>query len=381
MTTKKVLIVYSGARVWGGIETYLESLFKYYDKKKLKLVLVSLGEWELTKKLLISNNKCLILDKSRLRLKTVSEIIELAGKEKADLIVSQGVVANAYARLAARKCSLPHLATVHSDINYDYPDQAKRILYKISDKQLRNVTKRYITVSKYLKVELMQSGIPADKISVIYNGVDEEAIKLKVNPDVSDGKPGSRSKHRGSKKLENNKITTVGSVGRFHYTKGYHNLIEAFAHLKDLPVNLVLYGDGEEKKQLEELTIQLGVSDKISFPGYTQDITEALEKIDIYIQPSLMEGFGLTVVEAMLAGKPVVVTPVGSLPELLTDGKTGLIAGDTKPESIAVAIKALLENKELAQKIALAGKIEAQKRFAIDRWIRDTEKVYMETAK
>jgi len=365
MTQKKVLIVYSGARVWGGIETYLESLFKYYDKKKLELVLVSLGEWELTNKLLISNNKCLILDKSRLRLKTVSEIIEIAGKEKADLIVSQGVVANAYARLSAKKCSLPHLATVHSDINYDYPDQAKRILYKISDKQLRKVTKRYITVSKYLKVELMQSGIPGDKVSVIYNGVDEGVINLKVE----------------SKKTETNNSTVIGSIGRFHYTKGYHNLIEAFTYLKDLPISLILYGDGDEKKQLKELVKQLGLSDKVSFPGYTQDITEALEKIDIYIQPSLMEGFGLTVIEAMLAEKPVIVTPVGSLPELVTDGKTGLITGDTKPESIAVAIKTLFENKELAQKIAEAGIIDVRKRFAVEKWIQDTEKIYMETAK
>jgi len=360
---KKVLIIYSGARVWGGIETYLESLFKYYDKKKLEFVLVSLGEWELTEKLKSQNHKVECLLGKRIRLQTVSEIIEIAGKEQADLIVSQGVVANAYARLSAKKCSLPHLATIHSDINYDYPDQAKRILYKISDKQLRKVTKRYITVSKYLKVELMQSGVPGDKISVIYNGVDAESFRA------------------NSKKLKANSPIIIGSVGRFHYTKGYHNLIEAFTYLEDLPISLVLYGDGDEKNQLEELAKQLGLSDKVSFPGYTQDITEALEKIDIYIQPSLMEGFGLTVIEAMLAEKPVIVTPVGSLPELVTDGKTGLITGDTKPESIAVAIKTLFENKELAREVAKAGIVDVRKRFAVDKWIQSTEKIYLETAK
>ncbi len=363
MTKKKVLIIYSGARVWGGIETYLENLFKFYDRKKLELILVSLGEWALTEKLEKRKDQVISLSGQRIRFKTIEELVKLAHVEKAALIVSQGVVANAYARLAAKKCGIPHLVTVHSDINYDYPDQVRKILYKISDKQLRKVTKKYITVSKYLKAELMESGVGANKISVIYNGVDATPFK-----------------DEGRKPKAKN-LTTIGSIGRFHYTKGYHNLITAFAYIKDLPVKLVIYGDGDERQELEELVKQLGLSGQVSLPGYIEEIGVALEGIDLYIQPSLMEGFGLTVVEAMLAKKPVIVTPAGSLPELVTDGQTGLITGDTRPESIAVTLKALIENKALAQKLAEAGEIEAKKRFSVTTWIAETEKIYLETAR
>jgi len=358
MKKKKVLIVYSGARIWGGIETYLENLFKYYNRDKLELILVSLGEWDLTNMLESKKNKVKCLPSKRIRIKTISELAKLAELEKADLIVSQGVVANFYARLSSKKARKPHLATIHSNLEYDYPDGAIRLMYRFSDRMFRKNTSRYITVSKYLKKELVKSGVKASIITAIYNGVDSGSVNTKVE-------------------TKNKKITTIGSIGRFHYTKGYHNLIESFTFLKDLPVNLVIYGDGEEKKSLAELIDRLDLSEKITLPGYTRDIAQALNAIDIYVQSSLMEGFGLTVVEAMLAGKPTIVTPVGSLPELIVDGKTGLVTGDTKPESIATAIKVLVENKEMAEKIAKAGQVEANEKYSIEKWISETEKVYL----
>ncbi|MDD5693095.1 MAG: glycosyltransferase family 4 protein [Patescibacteria group bacterium] len=365
MTKKKVLIIYSGAKIWGGIETYLENLFKYYDHDKLELVLVSMGEWELTNKLESQKYKVKSLSGKRIRFKTISEIAELTKAEKANLIVSQGVVANFYARLAAKKAKIPQLTTIHSNLEYDYPDGAIRLAYRLSDRLFRRNTSHFITVSKYLKDELVRSGISASKVTAIYNGIDEEAIKS------------TSSSHMSTVKG----LTTVGSIGRFHYTKGYHNLIEAFTYLRELPVNLVIYGDGEERKSLEELIERLDLSDKVVLPGYTRNIGSVLANLNIYVQSSLMEGFGLTVIEAMLAGRPTIVTPVGSLPELVNDGKTGLITGDTEPESIAVAIKTLVENKELAKKLANEGQIEAKKKYSIKKWLNETEKVYLGATK
>jgi glycosyltransferase involved in cell wall biosynthesis len=86
------------------------------------------------------------------------------------------------------------------------------------------------------------------------------------------------------------------------------------------------------------------------------------------------------VIEAMVAGKPVIVTPVGSLPEIVTDTETGLITADTNPESLAIMIKTLVKNPELAKELALAGHKEVLEKYTLDKWIKETEKVYLETA-
>ena len=369
---KKVLIIYSGAKVWGGIETYLENLFNSYDRKKLELILVSLGDWELTKKLSGAKHKVVILPSTRIRFKTVSDIVDLVKRENANLLVSQGVVANYYARKAALKSNTPLVTTIHSDIEYDYPNELKKLAYKFSDRIVRKNTTRFITVSKYLKSELIKSGISSDVISVIYNGV---VLNRNDKPKKSSSARGRTGSHRS-----NNKVI-LGSIGRLHYTKGYHNLIEAMNYLKEFPIKLVIHGDGEERKSLEELIKRNALDEVVSLPGYTKNVQRTLDDMDIFIQPSLMEGFGLAVIDAMNAGKPVIVTPVGSLPEIVADTKTGLITADTTPESLAVMIKTLVKNPELAKELAIAGQKEVAEKFSLDRWARETEKVYLETAK
>jgi glycosyltransferase involved in cell wall biosynthesis len=359
MKAKKVLIVYSGAKVWGGIETYLENFFSSYDVQKIDPTLVSLGQWDLAKKITKSGSKVVILPGDRIRFKTISEISELAIMDRADLMVSQGVVANYYARKAAQKTSIPLVTTIHSDIEYDYPDDLIRFAYKISDRLVRKYTKSFIVVSEYLKRELIKSGVKKERIKVIYNGIEPTKVATR----------------------RRNKIVTIGSIGRFHHTKGYHNLILACTYLKDLPIKLTIFGDGVEKTALVELVHNNDLSDIVVFPGYANDIGKALEKIDIFVQPSLMEGFGLTVVEAMMAGKPVIVTPVGSLPEIVIDGRNGLVTGDTSPEALATAIKTLIENPALARSLGKAAETEAKAKYSIDRWIRDTEKVFIEAAR
>ncbi len=358
MKVKRILVVYSGAKVWGGIETYLDNLFKFYDRKKLELVLVSLGCWELTEKLSKDKYKVIVLPVKRIRPRTISDIARLVASEEANLLVSQGVVANFYARKAAHKANVPLVTTIHSDLENEYPNELVKFLYRFSDRATRKYTTKFIAVSEFMKKRLTETGIVPEKISVVYNGVNGASFP--------------EAKNQSSKKE-----ITIGSVGRLHYVKGYHNLIEAMNYLKELPVKLVIYGEGEERKSLEELVQKNNLGEVVSLPGQEKDV----DKIDIYVQSSLSEGFGLTVIEAMLAGKPVIVTPVGSLPEIVTDTKTGLITADTNPESLALTIKTLVKNPELAKELALAGQKEATEKFTIDKWIRETEKVYLETAR
>jgi len=355
---KKVAILYAGAKHWGGVETYLEQLFVGVDPTKLDLTLVSIGEWELGERLVASGFKTQVIAGNWYNLTLVNKLAKYFKTDNYDLVTGQGLVANFYGRLSAHKAQLPNLITIHSDYKFDYQG-FKAGLYHLTFKLFESYTAKYVVVSNFLKKEAMKLGVSDGKISVIYNGVKE----LSVEP----------------KKRESTII--FGSLGRLHYKKGYQLLIQAVTMIRELDFEVHIWGEGDDRVQLENQIQQNKLESKIYLEGFTKDIPSALSKIDIYIQPSLEEGFGITVVEGMYAGKPVIVTPAGSLPELVTDGKTGLIANDVSPESIATAMKALIESPELCNKLALAGHIEAKKRFGVDTWIAEIERVYLETAR
>jgi len=390
--TKRIAIFYQGARTYGGTENYLENLFKSYDREVVDLTLISLGDWELARRVRNAGGKVLVLNFKWYYYPRIFKMAKLTKEEKFDLLVSQVMVANFYARLTSLLTKVPNLVVVHSDYEFDYPNGIKKLIHFLSELFLRNLTRKYIAVSRYIKDKLVSSGIKSEKIAVIYNGVDPEPFEIVSKPAYTNklrtgrqprtNPPAQASYGRaGSRKLKVENQIIVGSVGRLHYTKGYHNLIEAISYLKDLPIKLMIWGEGEEKKELEELIQKRELVGKVKLAGFEENLMKIYSQVDIYVQPSLSEGFGLTVVEAMLAARPVIVTPVGSLPELVVDGKTGLIAGDTNPESIAVAIKTLVENEDLAEVLAKEGQKTAIKRFSIEKWIKETEKVYRETAK
>ena len=360
---KKIAIIYSGAKSWGGIETYLELLFANADRAKVNLTLLSLGSWPLTRKLPNAEYRVRTLAGGRFRIRTVFEISKCLRKDSIDLVVSQGTVANAYARAASLLSGVQSLVTVHSDPYFDYPNSFVRFVYAVVEHLTRFPTKHYIAVSEYLKKKLMAAGVKADKVSVILNGVKD---------------PGLDSRLRGN---DGGGVVVIGSIGRLHKVKNYVELIRACSKLHITNYKLLIIGEGSERSNLEKQIAELGLRDKVELVGNVDDVSELMSQIDFYVQPSLSEGFGLTVVEAMLAGKPVIVSPCGSLPELVEDGNTGIVMKSTGAVDIAKAINGLLSNKERAQELAVAGQAYAVSNFGVEKWVNETEKTYMEAAK
>lgn len=125
--------------------------------------------------------------------------------------------------------------------------------------------------------------------------------------------------------------------------------------LKYLPANvkLMVLGDGPDADMLKNLVGELGLGDRVVSLGQVShnDLPQYLAKADIFIRPSLSEGQGISFIEAMAAGVPVITTPVGGIIDFLRDGETGLFCKVKNPESIAEKVKVLLADKELAEKI------------------------------
>jgi glycosyltransferase involved in cell wall biosynthesis len=353
----KVAVIYSGAKNGGGLDNYLFNLFGYDKKNELNLF--SLGEWALTNRLNAAKKNLYLFSGARFNPITVVKMGKILRAEGYDLVVTGGVLSNAYGRAAGLFSGVPVLTIVHSDQEHDYPNPITRIIYRVIDRTTRWKTKSYITVSEYLKNQLIKSGVKSGKINVIYNGIP--------------------FKFQGSKKKEG-KSLIIGSIGRLHKVKNFESLIIACGKLKDENWKLKIAGEGEHRKNLERLINEYGLNEKVQLLGYTDDIETFLSGLDIYVQPSFCEGFCLTAVEAMLAEKPVIVTPGGALPELAKGG-AGVLAEGFGPEEIAKAIEKVVADKKLRAELGQKGKKLAEKRFEPTAWAAGTLAAFKEASK
>lgn len=367
---KKVAIIYSGAKYWGGIETYLAQIFSSADRKRLELVLFSLGEWELTDKLISNKAKVMPFSGGRARLRTIFDIKKELVRGNYDLVVTQGNVSNLYGRLAGRLAGITVVTTIHSEMANDYPNPWVRFVYICIDRFTRHLTTKFIAVSEFIKKGLVASGITGEKIAVVYNGAMEPRV-------IVESPKGVVFPCHDKKSTTTVKIV---SIGRLHKVKNYAALIEACNMLPFENWDLTLIGEGEERQSLENQISSLGLGAKVHLLGHKDHAGELIPEYDIYVQPSLSEGFGITVVLAMYAAKPIVVTPVGSLEELITDGKTGLVTADTSAEAISIEIREVIENLGQIQAYGKAAREDALARFGTKKWLADTTKVYEETA-
>jgi glycosyltransferase involved in cell wall biosynthesis len=371
----RVAVLYSGGRHWGGIESYLANLFTLYDRADIELLLFSLGDWELTHTVAQkgSASEVRLLSGKRLRLRTVCDIRRLMDDNGARLLVSQGNVANAYARLASLLTGVPHLTVIHSDMMLDYPQALSRWVYTLADRVLRPVTKHYIAVSSYLKEKAVDSGVRAESVRVVYNGVNT-AVKRPMTVGGSSSGP----KAEGGGQVDTVYVqakregeVSLASVGRLHPVKNFDALVRAMRLLPER-VSLTIWGEGTERAELEGLVEDLDLGSRVRLPGESENMQQALQGVDIYLQPSKSEGCSFSVAEAMLQGKPVVVTPCGGLPEQVEDGVTGLVARDCSPEALAAAVETLVDDRGVALRLGRAAQLAAEEMYDMDKWLSQT---------
>jgi glycosyltransferase involved in cell wall biosynthesis len=152
--------------------------------------------------------------------------------------------------------------------------------------------------------------------------------------------------------LRDSSKIVIGTLGFLKSQKGYADLIYA-AHLLKPRVGcsfeVWIVGDGSLRDELKDLAEQLGVSPIIKFLGFRKDIRELLPKMDIYVQPSLYEGFCTAVTEAMASGLPIVASDVGGIKDIITQGETGYLTEAQNPQSLYEKIRYLMENPQIAK--------------------------------
>lgn len=131
-----------------------------------------------------------------------------------------------------------------------------------------------------------------------------------------------------------------------------------------------------DNQLLISLAKSIGVENETIFAGKRNDIPNIMKALDVFVLPSLWEGFGLVPLEAMAAQKPVVATSVSAIPEVIVDGETGLLIPPKDSIALADAILKLLDDPELAREMGRKGRVRLEKEFSVDRMVSQTEALY-----
>jgi glycosyltransferase involved in cell wall biosynthesis len=172
----------------------------------------------------------------------------------------------------------------------------------------------------------------------------------------------------------------VGNVGRLAVQKGQRHLIGAMPLLLERVPNAhaVIAGAGDLEEYLRDLALEVGVADRVHVLGPRRDVPELMHAMDVFVMPSIWEGFGLVLLESMAAGRPIVASRVATIPEVVLDGETGLLVPVGDPVALAEALAQLAHDPDAARAMGEAGRHRLRQQFSIDKMVGDTELLYYE---
>jgi glycosyltransferase involved in cell wall biosynthesis len=175
----------------------------------------------------------------------------------------------------------------------------------------------------------------------------------------------------------------VGVVARLEPEKGHPTLLEAWPGVvRAVPdAYLLVVGEGSRREELEALARTLRIAHRVVFTGRRDDVPAVTAALDVAVLPSYREAQGLSVLEAMALSRPVVASNVGGIPEMITDGVTGLLVPPHDAAALAGAIIRLLTDHPYADLLARAGHDLVHERFCVERMVASVEAIYDEGAR
>jgi len=307
-------------------------------------------------------------------LKTIIQLFKLFKRIKPDIVHTHTSKAGILGRWAAFFAHVPIIIhTPHGHIFFGYFGRLKTRFFMWVERITTLITDRIIALTKREGKDYLNFKIaPRRKIIVIHSGIDLNNIR---NPGISPKEMRNSLDIREYQKV-------IGMIGRLVPVKGHAYLIEAAREVVyEFPESLfLLIGDGPLRPNLEERVHRLGLERNFRFLGWRSDIPELLSVIDILVHPSLNEGMGRVLAEAMAAGKPVIASLVGGIPDLIIDRVTGLLVPPGQTRALAGAIKELLQNDRLCKRLGDNGRIRAEM-FDVSDMIKEIDLLYLEISK
>ena len=218
-----------------------------------------------------------------------------------------------------------------------------------------------IAVSRKIAELLADAGVEPERIRVIHDGTDPKPFE-----------GAARAREPQDERI------VVGVAAVLEERKGHRFLLEAARRLKARGCRVIyrMAGEGSLRAALEQTAVRLGLQEDVEFLGFVSDMPGFLSSVDVVVLPSLFEGLGVSVLEAMAAGKAVIASRVGGLPELVVDGTTGFLVKPGDIEGLANAIAKLAGDRMRIREMGQKGKERLNQNFTLERMARENEEYY-----
>jgi glycosyltransferase involved in cell wall biosynthesis len=239
------------------------------------------------------------------------------------------------------------------------------------------ISNKTIAVSENTKNQISTWPYMANKIVVVHNGIKPEIAFSKINAKGELAK--INEKFKDILKINKN-ITIIGSIGELHHIKGYNYSIKAIheliEHNTSKKIVYLIIGNGEEKENIEKLIKDLKLENNVIMFGYVPQAYQYLKAFDIFLLPSLSEGFPYIALEAGNAGLPVVATAVGGIPEIIEDMHSGILIQSKKPREIRHAVEFYMSHKKVQKEYGVTLNKKISEEFTIKKMISETVGIY-----
>ena len=294
----------------------------------------------------------------------IREIKEIILREKISLVHTHLYDGGKYGRIAARMAKVPGI--VHTAHNIYVKRRTK---YHLINWLLSFFTDRIIAVSKAVKESLVRyDRINRKKIQVIYNGIDLSKF----------GGPLTKNEVRAELGIKPDEYV-IGVIARLEEQKGHRYLLEALSNIPEHlgSLKILIVGDGQLRSALEAETKKRALSSNVLFLGTRKPIAPILKALDLFLLPSLWEGFSMAILEAMAAGIPVIATLVGGAGEVITSGKDGLLIPPGDAQSLAEAIKDALLHRDKYLEMARSGRERVRQNFSQEKHMEVLQSLYL----
>jgi len=300
------------------------------------------------------------------------QLIRLFRQEQPALVHTHTSKAGVLGRVAAWLARVPVIVhTPHGHVFYGHFGPFRSWLFLQIERVLSVLTDRLIALTEAERQDHLDRAVgEADRFVVVPSGIDRERfgrarVQGKQQPDWFGCPP---------------EALIVGSVGWLTDVKGHEYLIEAVAKLKpDFPsLHLVIIGSGDRHDALLQQSELAGLRDAVHLLGHRDDIEACLAGMDLFVLPSLNEGMGRALIEAMAAGLPVIASRVGGIPAVISHERTGLLVLPGDAGALAEALRRLLDRPEWATQLGLAASCSVDSRYGSVSMVHTIESIFAE---
>lgn len=373
MNNKKMKIVHI-AQANGGVEVYLKMFFKYINKdkydnylilseqyKKSKIYFEKLG----VKVFIVDMKREIYLDKD---FKSMISIYKVLKDIKPDIVYTHSSKAGGLGRIPSKLVRAKNIYNPHGwafDMNVS---NKKRIIFKYVEKILGYFTDHIIAISEYEKERAINEKIISkNKISVIENAIDLERFSESYN-----------SKELLDELNWSEDCIIIGMIARISEQKSPHTFVDIAVKLsqKYPQCRFLMVGDGEQEEEIKNKIKNNDLESKFYITGWVEDPYKYLDIFDVALLTSKWEGFGLVIPEYMAAGKPVVASNVGGIPNIIDDGINGYIIDDLDVNKFVDKIEVIINDEKVKYSLINLGLEKVKSKYDFSRNIAEHENVF-----